>query len=376
MQAALARARAAAPALGVTRLAMLTGLDRVGLPVATAYRPNSRSVAVHVGKGMTPDHARLSALMEAAECFHAEMADPALHWARGADVAGDAGFMDPTALPLTGAVDPMGALIPWTQARRLADGAKVLVPFELVSTDLSEPAPPGFGVFLQTSNGMGAGVETRPALLHALAECVERDAVADWHALDFAGQTARRVDPAGVDGPESGALLAMAARAELACVIWDLSDVLGVPVFQAMVLERPEAWEDAGQPEPELGSACHPSRDRALARALAEALQARLARISGARDDFAPASYGPGARAARLAAASRHVRAPAMRRFRAAPDFGDQGAEAGLDALLGALDRAGRGGAAWVDLSRPEIGLAVVRVIVPGLRGPAEEMRA
>ncbi len=58
--------------LGITRLANLTGLDTLGIPVAAAYRPNSRSVAVFQGKGMTLPAAKASALMEAVETWHAE----------------------------------------------------------------------------------------------------------------------------------------------------------------------------------------------------------------------------------------------------------------------------------------------------------------
>ena len=58
--------------MGITRVAVLTGLDVIGIPVAAAVRPNSRSVAVHQGKGVTLDAAKASAVMEAVECFHAE----------------------------------------------------------------------------------------------------------------------------------------------------------------------------------------------------------------------------------------------------------------------------------------------------------------
>jgi ribosomal protein S12 methylthiotransferase accessory factor len=57
---------------GITRIAVVTGLDRVGIPVAMATRPNSRSVAVSQGKGLTLADAKVSALMEAIEIWHAE----------------------------------------------------------------------------------------------------------------------------------------------------------------------------------------------------------------------------------------------------------------------------------------------------------------
>ena len=51
---------------GVTRVADITGLDHVGIPVALACRPNSRSLSVSQGKGLTLDAAKASALMEEA----------------------------------------------------------------------------------------------------------------------------------------------------------------------------------------------------------------------------------------------------------------------------------------------------------------------
>ena len=52
-EATLARVLKLAPALGITRLSTVTGLDRLGVPVAVACRPNSRSLAVFQGKGLT-----------------------------------------------------------------------------------------------------------------------------------------------------------------------------------------------------------------------------------------------------------------------------------------------------------------------------------
>ena len=71
-KATLARVLPLAPRFGITRLANLTGLDTLGIPVAAAYRPNSRSIAVFQGKGTTLEAAKASALMEAAEAWHAE----------------------------------------------------------------------------------------------------------------------------------------------------------------------------------------------------------------------------------------------------------------------------------------------------------------
>jgi len=58
--------------MGITRLGNLTGLDRIGIPVTVAVRPNSRSVSVSQGKGVDVLQALASAMMEAVELFHGE----------------------------------------------------------------------------------------------------------------------------------------------------------------------------------------------------------------------------------------------------------------------------------------------------------------
>ena len=68
----LARVADKARQIGVTRLGNVTGLDRIGIPVTVAVRPNSRSVSVSQGKGLGLSQALASAIMEAIELFHGE----------------------------------------------------------------------------------------------------------------------------------------------------------------------------------------------------------------------------------------------------------------------------------------------------------------
>ena len=68
----LKAARVAAKICGISRLAGVTGLDHIGLPVWMAIRPLGRSLSVSQGKGLTDTLAQVSALMEAIELFHAE----------------------------------------------------------------------------------------------------------------------------------------------------------------------------------------------------------------------------------------------------------------------------------------------------------------
>jgi YcaO-like protein with predicted kinase domain len=73
-------------AMGITRVGNITGLDRIGIPVAIAVRPNSRSLAVAQGKGTSLDAAKASALMEAIETYHAENIVHSLRYGTYADL--------------------------------------------------------------------------------------------------------------------------------------------------------------------------------------------------------------------------------------------------------------------------------------------------
>src|SRR3954469_14105813 len=63
-------------ALGVTRVARVTGLDRAGIEVACAVRPGGHVLQVTNGKGLTWARARVAAVSEAAELWASERVDP------------------------------------------------------------------------------------------------------------------------------------------------------------------------------------------------------------------------------------------------------------------------------------------------------------
>src|ERR1700742_693684 len=68
----LARVQPLLATMGITRVANVTGLDTIGIPVVMVCRPNARSLSVSQGKGLTLDAAKASGLMESIELYHAE----------------------------------------------------------------------------------------------------------------------------------------------------------------------------------------------------------------------------------------------------------------------------------------------------------------
>src|SRR5437879_13761819 len=88
-----------APVMGITRVANVTGLDPVGIPVVMVCRPNSRSVAVSQGKGIDLPGARVSGLMEAAELYHAETITLPLRLATYEELRYQHNVVEPEELP-------------------------------------------------------------------------------------------------------------------------------------------------------------------------------------------------------------------------------------------------------------------------------------
>lgn len=97
----LERIRPVLPFAGITRLADITGLDSLGVPVTLALRPNSPTIVCSSGKGLTLDAALVSGAMEGIEIHHAErVALPGIHAAHR-ELGGATATIPEGLLPLT-----------------------------------------------------------------------------------------------------------------------------------------------------------------------------------------------------------------------------------------------------------------------------------
>src|SRR5262249_19801570 len=158
----------------------------------------------------------------------------------------------------------------------------------LVSADYALPLPQGIGVFVATTNGLGAGNHILEAIAHGLYECIERDAVTLWRLGGAAARRARRIDIASINSPMATALMGRCAAADIELILWDATSDIEVPTIVCLAYDDPAR---SGGSDPEIGSGCHVDREVALCRAIAEAAQARLTFIAGSRDDFEPAAF-------------------------------------------------------------------------------------
>ncbi len=354
--------------LGVTRLANMTGLDSIGLPVVTAIRPNARSISVAMGKGASLDAAKASALMEAAELFHAEEIARPVFFHSYADLSCKVNVVDPDSLPRTasGQFHPDLRLL-WIEGFDLSAQEPAWVPFEMVSADYSVPAPPGSGCFHATSNGLGAGNNRLEAMVHATCEVIERDARSLWYIAGGPDRTGERVDIDSIDDPVCLSLLARYRDRGFFIAVWDITSDVGVPCFLVGLRETPEAARSASRWF--VGSGAHLCREIALCRAITEAAQSRLTMISGARDDL-PSSLYQGDGSPSLVGRwddGRILEVEPERAYAQSPSHPSDSLLDDLRTLQDRLASVGLDRVVVVDLAREDIGIPVVRIIVPGL---------
>jgi len=106
----------------------------------------------------------------------------------------------------------------------------------------------------------------------------------------------------------------------------------------------------------------------AVLRALTEVAQSRLTQIHGAREDTALADFRRQIGYERTKRINKHwFELSDEKSFSDIPSFDSDDFLLDIQHMLGRLEEAGLERAIVVDLTREEIGLPVVRVIVPGL---------
>src|SRR5947209_4540634 len=181
-------------ALGVTRVARVTGLDRSGVEVACAVRPGGHVLQVSNGKGLSWDEARASALSEAAEL-----------WAAERPVSRELVYASIDELGRGEVSCPNDLVAPrlWSRSTRIAwvrASDRSWVPAQAVYCPPQGGPPLGPAVFRWSTNGMGAHPDKRAAVRHAILEACERDQLAralpdGWTPRAIA---TRKIDASGV----------------------------------------------------------------------------------------------------------------------------------------------------------------------------------
>ena len=329
-----------------------------------ATTPMARDLTTHMGKGVTAQAARLSCLMEAVERLSAE-APPKPPTRASFSTLGnsDCAALDPRCLsPNQFDADQT---LSWLPGNDLRTGSRVMLPADMCLS------PPVDGLIrVPDTNGLASGNTRTEALIHALCEVIERDCAGRHAFADLYGEAddpfprPRHIDPGTL--PKSVAPMATRiVDAGLMLSVEDLTGDVAVPVLRATINDHRFPTESGPDLRIFPGLGCDPNAHVAVSRAITEAAQSRLAIIQGARDSF---NRRPAAQRTETQARRAEILNPptlvdfatvASTRFE---DILDE-----LDHVLRALDAAGFDSAFFTDLTRADIGIPVVRAIVPGL---------
>ena len=349
---------------GITRIAELTGLDTLGVPVFAAIRPMGRSLSTQQGKGVTREAARISALMESLETWSAEHL--ALPVVRASAKALGPRAVDVRALPRPRGRLDRDARWRWIEGWDLIGERPVLVPEQAVTLDTTFTTPPVFDI---SSNGLASGNVLVEAIVHGLCEVIERDAEAAWRR---AGGDRRLVLDTITD-PICRGLIDRITATGARVFVWDLGGMITVIGCAIMEDPREPSWRALGFYQ---GFGAHLVPEVAIARAITEAAQTRLTYIAGGRDDFFAFDYARATDPELLADLWERLAAPCddPAVFEDLPRRATRGLGEDLEALVELVATHGAGQVIAVELTHAELEVPVVKVLVPGLATDVEAM--
>jgi len=348
---------------GITRVADVTGLDRVGVPVHTALKPMGRTLSNGSGKGLTSEASKIGAMMEAIEQTCWELASFERVEATQSELLTEGiANADGDRLPqMKAALWNHQLPLYWTEMTDLMSGQVVLAPTEMLQA-IANPRLT-ISTFVTATNGLASGNNVFEAILSSLNELIERDSAALAVARDPDKDYDQALDLdqlSATYGNPFHLVREQIERADLRLFVFDETDELGVPTFKAYAhdLAIVRAGSFAGY-----GTNLNPAV--ALCRAVTESMQSRALIIAGSRDD----QFGSGRDASVLH--SNHYAAPDPGRGNArGHDDASTGSILGdISVLVARLASAGMSQVLVKRYTQPGDPVQVVRVVVPGLEG-------
>ena len=369
----------------------ITGKDDVGIPVFSVDRQET-ALGVpkyYNGKGVTREQAEASAVMESLERYSAEQrdSDEVVYgtYEQACDVMMTVDPKD-LILPIPILDRYMNDTIAWTEGWEMFRGCPIWVPAcavfypyypdgdlqlfrfptngiaenrrrPIISTTLGRDLQ----LFRFHTNGIASGNTLEEAVLHALFEDIERDA---WSIAEFRDMTNGDII---VDDEDSvpAKLISKFADQGIEIHLKDLTSDIGVPTIGA-------AADDVRTKDPEMltiGVGTHLNPEIAAVRAITEVAQSRATHKHGAKINAQLQKVTQDMGYERIKEVNHMWFGESRRKIKLSeiPDRSTDDVLDDIEIVLGSLMDAGFDSVIAVDLTRPELGVPVVRMIVPGL---------
>jgi thioglycine synthase len=397
--------------IGVTRIADITYLDKLNIPNYSAVLPGTEdSIWVYSGKGPTRSQAKAGAIMEAIERYSSLSSHLSLTYVRGTYQELSKSYkkvLHPNEVvePVYPMYNSDNSILDFLPGFDLINNVTVLVPASLVLSKYSPKYPVISPFWYSHTNGLASGNVLEEAICHALCEIIERDAIsiADLCAsfipytvlqnIQKSLQTGLNIDAippvseytfvddsslfpivdiSGIakECEHINFLLKRFTSNNIPLLIKDItSKDLGIPSFVASSSE----WigEDYGLFAKGFGT--HPDARIAIIRAITEVAQTRAVNIQGARDDLRRIRYKQNDEIYNrkwqfMSEPQNKIKRKAKTiEFCQIDTYSNADILDDIKLLLNRLKRAGLRRAIIVDLTNPNVGIPVVRAIVPGL---------
>lgn len=254
---------------GISRIADLTYLDNsTNLYVYSAVRPSAKSLTSSMGKGLTIDEAKCSALMESIETFYAEEVIPDIINVSFNQIISNGDFvLNPNKLTELVSISE-DFPIDWCFGKFLNSQKDVLIPHFFLSLDSNHLMTRFVG---QNSDGLASGNSFNEALMYSFWELNERISI------------------------KNDKVSLMVDRESLSPYITDAiatnfflhQNFFDIPVVCCWIKNK----NPLDNNKIFAGYTCHNNIYHAMKKALFEAIQSKIGVISGVRDDITDSFY-------------------------------------------------------------------------------------
>ena len=397
--------------IGVTRISDITYMDKLYIPNFSAILPNTEdSIWVYSGKGVTKQHAKASALMESIERYCSLPSTYSKSFIHGTYLELSKIYkkvLHPNEVvePVEPIYNDKESIIDYVRGFDLLKNEDVLVPAQLVFSKFSAKSP-SINVFPYShTNGLASGNVLEEAICHGLCEVIERDAIsiADLcsssipysilenitKSLKNADNGSYLINPIPEDKFVDDStiypnvniseiveefepikfLVRKFTDAGISLLIKDITQKdIGIPTFVASSVE----WITNDYGYFAKGYGTHPDSRIALIRAITELSQTRAVNIHGARDDLKKIQYRDNDEIYKrkwqfITSSSTHTNNNKNIAFSEIKTYIKKDILDDIKLILIKLKKAGLKRAIVVDLTNPNVGIPVVRIIVPGL---------
>ena len=350
---------------GITRIADITDLDRIGLPIYTAIRPTAEegAISIYGGKGISKDHAKASAMMEGFERYSAERQDSDDTVIATVDEISEHGnYIEPKCLNLPKDIEKKGIdklSLEWIKSKDIVSGNEYYIPANAIFHPYTHENNVE-SLFKSNTNGLASGNILEEAILHGMLEVIERDA---WSIFELTHKNYAQIDTESIESETIRDIISKFESEGIKIKLMDFTADIKIPTIAASADDT--VTKDAGLLT--LGMGTHLDPEVAVLRALTEVAQSRATQINGAREDTVRADFAREAGYERMKRINRYYFKDEDEQIKLS-DIENRSTSSitkDIEIVKDELLANDIKKILYVDLTRPEIDVSVVRVVIP-----------